>query len=378
MRKIYLLVFIAVLCVLFCACNSLGALDGRDSFDELSLTEGYEAYPQYSRYNSLFRCGEVGVLKSGMIEVEGDNRNYGIYIFYSPNGISNYIPLCARPDCMHDSSDCNAAIKSMDFGIWQNKIYYWLPGSSEFIICGIDINGFSHEEVVRFEWESDCSYAFQFDREYLYFDICYDNGEIRIGRIKLEKGAEPEIVALPGIEFLSTLVPVDSAVYINASFNGVRGFYKYSFKEKSIDLITDKWSCGQFYQEDKVYYLCHGDENREGLVEGFYEWDANTHETKLMREFDVRTEYASAIYTDEYIFVEEFGTDVDELYLYIFNRNYDLLSLVPHPLERSRQHSTMLTYTGKYLLLMGDGEKLYYIDKADFDTYPVLHEIEGD
>ena len=83
----------------------------------------------------------------------GPNRLYYMDMESGENGI-----LCSKPDCTHDSYDCNACIRSSGDSIivYQDKIY-WCTGeiSADRTLMCAELDGTNHREVMTLDGDSE-------------------------------------------------------------------------------------------------------------------------------------------------------------------------------------------------------------------------------
>lgn len=85
----------------------------------------------------------------------------------------DYIPVCAKPECTHDTLECNAYLgKYMVFSniYYYNGYIYYMPLSSGMAtLCRIDPSGTSREvigELLPSDWSNSIHLTFQGDYAY--------------------------------------------------------------------------------------------------------------------------------------------------------------------------------------------------------------------
>lgn len=80
----------------------------------------------------------------------GENGIYLLhrsFVYYLENGTDVLIPLCGRPDCTHNSSDCNAYIDGSEITYYDGFLYAFCGGSDGKIVR-MDPDGSNHVTVI--------------------------------------------------------------------------------------------------------------------------------------------------------------------------------------------------------------------------------------
>ena len=119
------------------------------------------------------------------------------YLYFSDREYHDFMPLCPRPDCMHNDDDCDARLDTKN-GIWLYGNYIWYVTNERGILddankdplwlCRTRIDGTKHERVLCF-YEGDYDFTVQVN-SWIYF---YSNRYLyasHSARARLEPGAQ--------------------------------------------------------------------------------------------------------------------------------------------------------------------------------------------
>ena len=117
-----------LVCVLFCACGAEGDADSMGSevwetMPALTYGEMDSEKLQILEWNNG-RCEATS--KDATVETEN-----GYYMFIGStflqyadkNNLSNWLPVCNKPNCLHQDQACNAYTASLAIVIKDNRIY---------------------------------------------------------------------------------------------------------------------------------------------------------------------------------------------------------------------------------------------------------------
>lgn len=380
MKLLRIAAMICAATLLFTVCGCGKTLDSVATQNTHHSSNGYEPYPQYGDL-ARYRCGENGVYHLQCAEHIQPNGVYGEYIYYSPDGVNNYAPLCSKRGCFHNSSLCDASVYGTSaFGMWDNKIFYISTHSIPIKICSLSLDTAERQELFELEMQNGLAYQFYFHRQYLYITTyCESGGNDALLCYELKENSSAKEIKLDGIAHLAALVPYNDLIFFRGTNTyGIDGLYRYCTTDQTLQLITNEPYNAPYFEGDKVYYLLH---ESSKLTPGFYEWDAVTKESTLMREFAPRTALREILYCEKYIFVAEYGNDVEEPYFYIFNREYALVNLFPNPTKDLLSHPELFGFANGYLLIGGgnssDFDAQYFLREDEFEAHPKLYTIEN-
>lgn len=124
-----------LVCVLFCACGAEGDADSMGSevwetMPALTYGEMDSEKLQILEWNNG-RCEATS--KDATVETEN-----GYYMFIGStflqyadkNNLSNWLPVCNKPNCLHQDQACNAYTASLAIVIKDNRIYYQIDADA--------------------------------------------------------------------------------------------------------------------------------------------------------------------------------------------------------------------------------------------------------
>lgn len=397
MRKILLTAVVIMLLFCFAGC-------GRDSddnaeshkdtsapqtFDMTELTtEGHEAFQQNSA-NGNFRC-----IDGGIYSVCPDESS-GSYIYFTDDAAHSPAIVCGKEGCPHASPDCDAYVDCFTFGLYNNKIYYAVRSSSGLDVFCMNPDGTDHRKINELALENPdygsyygCNHFF--DNEFMYFDTDYENGQLLLGRLKLDEGSQPEYYNIDGIgSFFNDFVPTDGIVYVNArSLEGESNLYRCTLDappeiiiENYYDDSLESFVSGRHFSADKVRFYRYS----ESGTNGFYEWNAADSSISLVKEFAVPTNCAAALYDGDYIYLEEIAPmrDGDDNYtadlkFYIFDSSYNLIAASAIPFDKPNGELSVIMATDEQILFAASMWPEYaehYINKSEISSGITWHEV---
>ncbi|MDD4502786.1 MAG: hypothetical protein PHN87_06875, partial [Clostridia bacterium] len=171
-------------CLMLVSCNKKTIQEPAESSD--SKPESY-----YTSYKQGVTTGKFLETPYGTYF-----SSAGGYLYYSEKGNTKYIKLCNKPDCTHDSIDCNAYINGSTIGYYDNKIYY-----EEFNnIKRMDMDGSNHR-IVKTLYEGSINNFGYFHNGYYYYIItkggtmgALGNDDNNLYRVKVDDDSKPEII----------------------------------------------------------------------------------------------------------------------------------------------------------------------------------------
>ena len=156
--------FCFIVCLLIVACNN-----SLNNNADNPTTSGYEDYIIYGANIDSY--------------IETSTGSYYLdkkYIYYTDKGSVKYVKLCGKPDCKHNSEDCNAYIGETTIGLYKDHIYWWGRDDREqgLSLYRMDLDGSNHEKVKNIFSSMSFSYSGKFHRGYLYYTIGKSNQDI--------------------------------------------------------------------------------------------------------------------------------------------------------------------------------------------------------
>ncbi len=303
------------------------------------------------------------------------------YLYYSEKGNTKYIRLCNKPDCAHNSEDCNSYIHSSPIGYYDDKIYYKIWNS---IYC-LDMDGNNHMMVKRLYEGYDSNFGY-FHNGYYYYIItksgipgAIGNDDNNFYRVKVDDDSKPEIVLTnDAILHLSFFTIAEDNIYIIESILNnylFKTLYSYSTVSKSWSKLTDAWGGpGTYYINDDTGY-CYINNK------GFYEIDIDTKQMKQMKALKFENEgICSALYYPDYIYLIHYTNEPFDFLnqiLYIYDWDYNLIDSV----EFDKAYGTggFVGDVDGYIIFTSnfDVKPEYYINKSEIGTGNLMfHKIE--
>ncbi|MFA5341523.1 MAG: hypothetical protein WC332_07085 [Clostridia bacterium] len=341
--------------------------------------------PKTEQYYSSLRQNEAGVAKSletpyGMYHLDTDK-----YIYYSKNGNTKYIKLCNKPDCNHETADCNAYIGGYYMGYYEDKIYY-VSGSS--LNC-MDMDGGNHMRIKTLYTSPDSNFGY-FHNGYFYYVITKGgtvgspgNVDNNLYRVKIDNNSKPEIIVTDDIILnIHMFIVLDDTIYLYIYNYNDWGcsLYLYSAKTGTLSKITDYWSGfgASFFDED--YGYCYRPN------EGIYKYNVATNEITLEKEIKFDNHGDCAVkFLPDYIYLMHFTSEdrrvnyAKNQVLYIYDWYYNLVDSIVFDKVPDTEYGGYLTYLDDYIVFSSDYhyEPDYYIDKSEIGTGSlVFHKIE--
>jgi hypothetical protein len=111
-KKIQLVILIIIVAGILSSCNN----DINRNFQECIESSVLKPETYYTSFKESACFGRFIETPYGSYFASG-NR----YIYYSHKGNTKYVKLCNKPDCSHNSEDCNAFLKGSVIGYYDNK-----------------------------------------------------------------------------------------------------------------------------------------------------------------------------------------------------------------------------------------------------------------
>ncbi len=327
-------------------------------------TSGYEDYKVYGANPDFY--------------LETSNGSYYTdfkYVYYTDRGSTKYVKLCGRPDCKHDSKDCNAYIGETTIGSYNDHIYWW--GRDDrgqgLSLYRMNLDGSEHEKVKNIVIADSWNYSCIFHRGYLFYTLGEINGDFNdcgkiLYKISLDnESSASELVDSEDIGPISGFTPVNDDIFISVYDNPKHSMYFYSNKtQETIKVFDDFVFTGIIYLGNKALIF------RE--AEGIYELPYSDFKETLVKPIDFPGNFR--IYSaGNYIYLVQYAnskTSEEYMMLYIYDMSYDLVdkTVIDIPIVNKRLPS-LFAVNSDYLLF-STGEFLfrpdYYIDKSQIGT----------
>ena len=298
------------------------------------------------------------------------------YVYFAEHGCLDYIKLCGKPDCTHDTEDCNAYIDSLRFAYYDGYIYYYVMDYSKvgYYLCRMNMDGTEHTEL---KWLCDASGVSAcsgfFDNGYLYFATSgmgvVGNSQSKFYYTALDDDKAPEeLVSTADIGDYMEVIPHSGSLYFCTYYTSDEVIIQRYMIDSGKWSTIEGWSLyGSYFGDDKAYCYKPSD--------GFYEYDYDTETMTRVKEADFLGR-SGAYYQKDYIYVVQ-ASDTKiadtETTFYIYDRSYNLVDSITMDMPRTDFRATYFyADTGDYILLCCDFTDLtapdYYLKKSEIGT----------
>ncbi|MBQ1411345.1 MAG: hypothetical protein IIY94_08735 [Oscillospiraceae bacterium] len=281
-----------------------------------------------------------------------DNYYYGLamenggFIYFCPRGGKTFFPLCNKPNCKHENSDCNAYYGDA-FGYYDGALYA-LEMSTDprrFDIVKMKLDGSDHQKVAEIEISEMGAYsflpAFHHGKLYLYspsfFTSDMENQEDRLIIMDLaDYSRTDDSICTEGNPLFQQYYK--EKMYgqsINMDDNRLFELNTVTGEITTPIPISESGLCvNGLYATDATLYYLEGtqgssEENKETETNssGFYEYDINSGTIKNCGMPVADIQYA--LYDEDYIYATSFRRNHDmDITIYILTRDYQLVDQI--------------------------------------------------
>lgn len=290
---------------------------------------------------------DTNVWPKGVADICRSETGYYVanenYIYTVENEVA--MALCNKADCSHTDKNCNAYLNNIQ------RQTIWYDGSKLYVVAGDEVRG----KYCIYEVETDGSGSkkvcdlFQSTGAKSFGIVCnYMNGYVyyvldlqttsditrgiysqKLYRLKLESGAEPELIYENEDKSVSTsfgrcyFYEDDMYVVVNKRTANGEGnssvLYQYSIKEDTMEPFLDKFVSYYFVADGMLYYTS---------PDGIYKYSLDKNTDTLFYENPV---FCSDMYFDgTYIYLDDSWYQAmqeehsDKVNVYILNLNGEL------------------------------------------------------
>lgn len=272
----------------------------------------------------------VQITDEGMFYIDGYTEMMKFYDF----GLKTVIPLCDRPNCQHNSTECNAYVKDLAWSIMgyhDGQVYYIDASDVELPLYVCDKNGANRKVLVKLntnpqEYTCFIATCAIFAKNQLYMAVQYDpyaktlTGELnkdaniydsQILKIDLKNG-EIQIVK----ELKSRPMSPHSLVLNEYKDEMLRYYDGETKKEYLLDLNTLEErviydynavdaQCVEFAEDlNTAYYV-----KWEGDMDRIYAYDLNTREETCLIELEKKEEFPVMVKKEGTLYYGYFDND---------------------------------------------------------------------
>lgn len=339
-----------------------------DNIDEFENATEDQLYNEETDANPSFYV--LNGTDAGEALYANINRDYFIYCDKS-TGNSGLV--CGKPDCEHNSDECNSFISS-SWGMqyYEGYLYTVQTKGGGFALSKISVDGSEREnlgELIDMEIVVQRPYGSNtigwiIHRGYIYYCYSWDSGSTEdtyylnnsncIYRKSPEKDSEPEcIMALTVLSWVAEcqFIGAGSYVYMKVPTADETAGYLYRYNTESGKLEWFKeWGneiSGAAIHNNKIFY---SENNRSKQKTNIYCYDTETKEKTLFLEIDGLV--GQMRYDNEYIYVTY--EDTEEIWKTgIWNWQGDYIAEIPVYMEFDDE--------GKNIELAGTDEDYIYI-----------------
>lgn len=344
--------------------------------ESFALTVPPEAFPQGCFFNNTLETPD-GLYHIGFHSV----------LYFCPRGSSFFVPLCGKPNCMHNTMNCNAYVECSYLGYYNGGIYTISNEGMENgdSIIKRNLDGTDHRIVATVNYDDYgvrggnllLDYSFDCGKAYI---LVQEMGEHLI-EVDLEDGSQREI----GKSFFrEKLIGYNRPVFHNGKLYVVADENKANATQGAklveLDLETEAWRelAGDvdFYVTDSTLYYLELDKTRWGgnavANPGFRELDLKTGQVKNFDMPTVGEDITGGFYDASYFYARCIESDM----VYILSlENYDLVDQFELPGE-----STIMASTEDRLYIWAhesDNSITHYLDKTQIGSHQLsLAEVE--
>ena len=277
-----------LLILTFCICALIlfGCADPKENGDSpITSIEPASDAPVARQRSFDYRYGAVGAFGSSTYITETDDTIFYLcdgILYFSDKDYKDFLPLCARPDCSHSSSDCDAHIDSIS-GIWiyGDCIYYAVdndPGMEmkSVSLCRMRIDGSRHEELLKLD-----PVDMGFTPQYCQWQFSFHDSFANVSYSAIKNPALNEMATAWGTIDLDDIRLPEYELNLNAKANTDEEYYR------GIWLFED---------DNLMYELNYVNRSDGTLGCRLTIWDQDTDQYRLAAELAERPDYLSGCF----------------------------------------------------------------------------------
>lgn len=299
------------------------------------------------------------------------------------------IPVCAKPECTHDTFSCNAylgesyVIKSIYY--YNGYVYYMPVESGMAKLCRIDLSGAAREvlgelipstgtNAIHLTFCGDYAYAYNFtshissEEEFTeeLVELSLKDGTSKVVYEVTGKGLAIKNVKSFGDKVF--FIVQESKDFMDKDNMVVksRGLYSYSHEKDEVITVSDN-NINDYYilpETGKMYYYITG--------EGLYKSDIETEESERIFDSTQEFDMCSVSSDGKYVYLNNAKY---AFYVYVREqwdkKRYIVLDMDGNVVNDIKCPNALELYFGdkRYLFYMEAGpDKLMYIDKKNIET----------
>lgn len=348
-----------------------------------ATTEGYETTKLTCSYgrNMIFETS-TGIYFQNYVDYSSEIGTLSM-IEYAESPLGPWIPLCGKPECLHNSENCNAYVGDHMMGMYNNRIYYsYTYFDNDSVtkegIFSMALDGTDHrsEFSISYDFFFGDTSSVSFSNGYVYYtDRSSSDDAVRFFRVNVDE----ETATADNIEYVVSedyyftgyvdRVPFDGGLLITTvDNNDTRSFKYFVYYFDTNELLTPFEEIGAVpnYFTDKYVY------GRGKDVVYVYERETG----KITELFRVDTDRTCVMFCDgTYFYGEEVGAIAEnepcrQFYIYDMEGNY--IGQTDMDVERGSSGDYQMLYeiTDKavYFTASGIGSFDYAILREDIES----------
>ncbi|MCR5636249.1 MAG: hypothetical protein K6F76_03595 [Clostridiales bacterium] len=301
-KKLSIIIAVLLLTTTICSCSSSDANDKNASLKDV-LAGDYSFNIGEDDPLCLAAFNNIAIAEDGYYFTNDTHQ----MLYYFDKATKKVVPVCNRPECTHDNSDCNAYVGEIRHyaGLWyyENKLYVLGYKGGIMGLYTISKDGSTRERLCDlFETGKNFSITTTIHRGYVYFSVDRGNDHMEVYSKKLDGKDEPELI----FEFHGHNAMAD---FIRGYKNGVFISYEYYQDENNEDAMYAV-----------LYYNRDNNTISELELEGYTDQlvvceDAVIYRTdKEILKYNLNDKTSSVIYDKE-----PCGVNYDGKYIYLDN-----------------------------------------------------------
>lgn len=340
-----------------------------------ATTEGYETAKTTLSYgrNMIFESS-IGLYFQNNLDYSDEIGTLSM-IEYAESPLGPWIPLCGKPNCLHNSKDCNANIGANMLGMYNNRLYY-SDGGTGASSMALDGSGHKSEFSISDEYFIGDAVSTSISDGYIYYaDRSPQEDFARLFRIRLdeENASDENIEYVVSDEYyfngFTNSVPFEGGISITtvATEKDIREYIYYVYLFETKELLTPFEEIGakpEYFTEKYIYGVARGH---------VYTYDIDTKKVQELFAFD--TDRSCAVFCDgTYFYGEEVGyiepeEPVRQFYVYDMNGNYIGQTDIDVARGSAGEHQMLYETTKEAVLFTASGipQFDYVILKSDIE-----------
>ena len=309
---------------------------------------------------------------------------------------NDVIPVCAKPECSHDSAECNAffgnktALQSIYY--YRDYIYYFGLSDGMAMLCRMDKSGTARETVAELMPNSGVdSIKAVFQGDYAYV---HDGGELlseqetteSLIEVSLSTGQKKTVYEVTGTgisitnvkcfdgKIYITVREADSSISVDEMHVHSKGLFSYSHDTDAVETVSGENINDYYIVDDTFYYFVTG--------EGLYKAASGSDTPLKIWDSTDKCDMCSVSSDGEYIYLNNHKYCYYMWELYGFSENrYLVLDKDGGLVNEIMCPDALALYFGddRYLFYMNMNEMdgLMYMDKKNIETETVWKKVFG-